>query len=185
MRTPARRSLSASDRLDERVDAWFDPYRSNEGAQKVLYAASLLAETALLGGGAAVAVADSPDADVTRARVASGALAALLTGVAKQLVGRSRPFRPRRRPLAVNPDTSSFPSGHALWAVLAAAELAEDRVPAWAAYPAAAFVGISRVHLRLHRASDVLAATAIAATVWTLIRRSDSRSTQHHSQPDG
>ena len=168
---PAKRSART---FDEWVDGWFEGFRGHRRLQRVLYAASLAAESALLLGGGATAVIDSPRADVTRHRVVSVAIAAASTGVTKRLVGRRRPFEPGQRPVRVSPDTTSFPSGHTLWAVLAAAWLAEDRWPTWLAYATAGFVGVSRVHLRLHRTSDVAAAAAIAAAAWTVASRSET-----------
>lgn len=171
MRSHAKRLVAASGSFDERVDAWLEPFRGAGRGQQALYATSLLAEAVLLGWGGATALADSPHAQVTRRRVGSVALAGLLTIAVKGVVGRARPFAPSQRPVRVEPDTTSFPSGHALWATLAALWLAHERWSPHLAYPLAGFVGLSRVHLRLHRATDVLAAVAIAATAWAAGRR--------------
>ena len=166
---------TSSDAFDEHVDGWFEGHRGHPRGQQALYAASLLAESVLLLTGGATALVDSSRTEVTRHRVASVALVAALTALTKRTVRRRRPFQPGKRPLRVSPDTSSFPSGHTLWAVLAAAWLAEDRWPGWVAYPTAGFVGLSRVHLRLHRASDVAAAAVIGCGAWVVVRRVDAR----------
>lgn len=170
MSASARQLARWSHTVDERADACFEPYRGGAHAQRVVYAASLLTEAVLLGWGGATVVADSPRAHVARRRVSSVGAAALLTAVTKRVVGRRRPFAAPQRPVEVEPDTTSFPSGHTLWAVVAATWLAEGRWPAWVAYPAAAFVGVSRVHMRLHRASDVLAAALIGGVAWAVGR---------------
>lgn len=78
----------------------------------------------------------------------------------KRLVARPRPCDAAGRPLALVelPDPFSFPSGHAAAAVAVAAAVAI--VHPWTAVlgaPLAALVAWSRVALRVHHLSDVLA----------------------------
>jgi undecaprenyl-diphosphatase len=99
-------------------------------------------------------------------------LAALLANFAshaavqilKRVVARPRPCDPDGRLLAlVNlPDPFSFPSGHAAAATAVAATLAwwNPRL-AFLVVPLAVVVAVSRIRLRVHHISDVLAGAAL------------------------
>lgn len=76
-----------------------------------------------------------------------------------------RPFLLRR------PRTSSFPSGHATAAFTAAGLLADDD-PLWpVVLRVAVVVASSRVHVRIHHASDVLGGVAIGIVLGGVGRR--------------
>jgi undecaprenyl-diphosphatase len=86
----------------------------------------------------------------------------------KRLFRRIRPtetgdprFRVRR------PSTSSFPSGHASSSFFAAAILTtatgRSLAPVW--YSVAVVISISRVYVRIHHASDVVAGVALGAAL--------------------
>ncbi|MGH9099356.1 MAG: phosphatase PAP2 family protein [Acidimicrobiales bacterium] len=85
----------------------------------------------------------------------------------KRVAARPRPrvSDEPRVPGVRRPASSSFPSGHTLAAFTASVVLA--RSPAqtfgWLAFSSA--VGISRVHLRLHHASDVLGGAVIGVAM--------------------
>jgi undecaprenyl-diphosphatase len=82
----------------------------------------------------------------------------------KRAVARSRPCDAGGRFLALVdlPDAHSFPSGHAAAATAVAATLAiAHPVMAPAVLPLAAFVAYTRVALRVHHVSDVLAGGAL------------------------
>ncbi len=110
----------------------------------------------------------------TAALRASGGLAAeslVVNGLLKSLTRRSRPTGqlehrfPLRRPV-----TGSFPSGHASSAAFAVVVLAESD-PLWPVYLAAGcLVAWSRVHVRLHHPSDVLAGAAVGTLLGALVR---------------
>jgi undecaprenyl-diphosphatase len=76
------------------------------------------------------------------------------------------------RPLRLRqPLTSSFPSGHATAAFFGAA-LLRDGDPLWPLYYAVAvIVAASRVHVKIHHASDVIAGAALGAGLGELTRR--------------
>jgi undecaprenyl-diphosphatase len=104
--------------------------------------------------------------------VAAAAESALVNGLVKSLFRRTRPpwdvVRPHRlrRPL-----TSSFPSGHASAAVSNAILLSEDD-PLWPAYVAvAAVVASSRVYVKIHHASDVLAGAGLGVVLGLVGRK--------------
>lgn len=69
------------------------------------------------------------------------------------------------------PQTSSFPSGHASSAVLAASILSEGSKMGLAYKVLAALVATSRIHVRAHHASDVLAG-AVVGMIFTKLLKS-------------
>ena len=104
---------------------------------------------------------------------------ALIGNVAlKHLIARSRPcwIRTDVPMLIAVPKDYSFPSGHTLSSVIAAACLARtDRRFGYIAIPLAAAIAFSRLYLFVHFPTDVLAAAAlgigIAAAVYRLFPR--------------
>jgi undecaprenyl-diphosphatase len=84
--------------------------------------------------------------------------------VLKRTVVRARPCDVGGRPLALVdlPDPFSFPSGHTAAATSVAASVALAQ-PETAPFllPLAALVGYSRIRLRVHHLSDVLAGAAL------------------------
>ena len=105
----------------------------------------------------------------TRFSLALGVESALTNGAVKSLFRRIRPadytaieFRHGLR----RPITSSFPSGHATAAFCAATLLGGG--PAW--YVAAGAVAATRVYVRLHHASDVLAGAAFGVGLGLALR---------------
>ncbi len=90
----------------------------------------------------------------------------------KSLFRRTRPAWDQPRPFRLRqPRTSSFPSGHATSAFMAATLLADRRRsgPAW--YALATIVATSRIHVRIHHASDVVAGAATGVGFGRLVRR--------------
>jgi undecaprenyl-diphosphatase len=84
----------------------------------------------------------------------------LLVQVLKRAVARARPCDATGRPLALVdlPDPHSFPSGHAAAATAVAATVAlAYPIVSPIVLPLAATVAYSRVALRVHHVSDVLA----------------------------
>jgi undecaprenyl-diphosphatase len=90
----------------------------------------------------------------------------------KSVVGRTRPQAesPHRLPVRI-PRTASFPSGHTLAAWCAATLLAEDDPWAPAYYAIAGAVSFSRLHVRLHHATDVVAGSILGILLGRLGRR--------------
>lgn len=90
----------------------------------------------------------------------ANALSHAAVQILKRTVVRARPCDAGGQPLAlVNlPDPFSFPSGHAAAATAVAVSVAlAQPVLAALVLPLAALIAYSRVHLRVHYASDVLA----------------------------
>jgi undecaprenyl-diphosphatase len=85
--------------------------------------------------------------------------------VIKSFFRRGRPLSEgfvHRLPLR-RPRTSSFPSGHATAAFSAAALLSEEDALWPLYYAVAAIVASSRVYVKMHHASDVVAGAALGA----------------------
>lgn len=117
---------------------------------------------ATLGIGLALAAFGAPRLGL--AAVVANAGSHLLVQLLKRAVARARPCDAGGRPLALVhlPDPHSFPSGHAAAATAVAATVAlAHPVAAPIVLPLAALVAYSRVALRVHHVSDVLAGTAL------------------------
>jgi undecaprenyl-diphosphatase len=161
--------------FDQRVDAAFDRLRGNRGADKLMYGASAVGDHSLIWlivGAAAALGSERRRRSAVRMAVALGAESVLVNVGIKSLVRRRRPPSSDSRPLPLRqPVTSSFPSGHATSAFCAAALLSEgDRLcPLY--YGLAVVVASSRIHVRIHHASDVLAGAAIGALLGRIGRR--------------
>jgi undecaprenyl-diphosphatase len=140
---------------------------------RCVYVVSSAADHSLLWHAAGVARELLGRGDLGRAArfvLAMGAESALTNGVIKSLFGRVRPvdyadveFRYGLR----RPVTSAFPSGHATAAFCAATLLGGG--PGW--YAAAGAVAATRVYVRLHHASDVLAGAALGLAIGHALRR--------------
>lgn len=162
-------------RFDEAVDRAVDRVRGHEPSDRVIYALTELADFGLLwhllGWGKALA---SPDA-LPAALQLSATLAAesiVVNGVVKSLFERERPVHQGPRPHRLRvPLTTSFPSGHASAAFVAASLLAKhSRAPAlW--YGLAGAVAYSRVHVRIHHASDVIGGAVLGLVMGRAARR--------------
>jgi undecaprenyl-diphosphatase len=167
--------------LDEVVDGWFEPLRGTpalDGAAKVItglgdrglmWVATTLWRVRRTGPERARAV---------RALAIAGAESATVNTVIKSFVGRSRPDQAGLRVIeggvpVREPTSSSFPSGHTLAAFCAATVMSESGNPAGNAllFGAAALVGLSRLHLRAHHASDVAGGAFIGVMLGLAGRR--------------
>ncbi len=167
--------------IDDRVDNWFEPLRGNptiDGAAKLV--------TGLGDHGLMWAVTTAwrarhtgPErARAVRALAVAGIESSLVNAAIKAVVGRSRPDVNRVQlaqggvPIR-QPKTSSFPSGHTLAAFCAATVMSTrgDRSGNTLLFSGAALVGISRLHVGAHHASDVLGGAAIGVGLGLLGRR--------------
>ena len=103
-----------------------------------------------------------------------GAESLLVNGAIKSLFNRHRPVweEDRPRPHRIRrPVTSSFPSGHASAAFTAAGVLSQGD-PLWPLYYGlAVVVSSSRVYVKMHHASDVVAGAAIGIGLAAVARR--------------
>jgi undecaprenyl-diphosphatase len=162
-------------RFDTEVERAVERLRGHRAADQVFYAASELGDFSLIWLllGAARGLRSERD-ERAAFRLGAGVLveSLLVNWVIKSVFRRKRPawevvraYRIRR------PLTSSFPSGHATSAFSSAILLAEDD-PLWPLYYAVAVVvASSRVYVKIHHPSDVLAGVAIGVALGLLIKR--------------
>lgn len=164
-------------RFDTAVDRWFDRrLRGRPGPDRLFYGASALGDFALLWhlvGASRALGGGRREPEAARLAVALGVESIVVNGPVKALFRRSRPVWDQHRPLRLRrPRSSSFPSGHATSGFMAASLLAAGRPrqrPLWLAV--ATVVAASRVHVRIHHASDVVAGAVIGLGIGRLVRR--------------
>ena len=161
--------------LDAAVDRAWESLRGQPVADRIFYSASQLGDFSLLwhllGATRGLARGEGVRGAV-RLSAALATESALVNGAVKSLFRRERPAEENDRPYHLRqPLTSSFPSGHASAAFLAATLLAErsKAKPLW--YSLAGVVAASRVHVRIHHASDVVVGAALGLMLGRIARR--------------
>jgi undecaprenyl-diphosphatase len=173
MPSPHERVLA----LDETVEKWLEPRRT-PALDRVFYSLSSAADHGLLWHaiGAARAARRRQPRLALRFSAVLGVESALTNGFVKSLFRRVRPAEhfTNDDPLPFGmrrPITSSFPSGHAVTAFMCAAVLSKGSraAPAW--YALAAAVAFSRVYVRMHHTSDVVAGAALGIALGGIARR--------------
>ncbi len=167
---------AALGQLDEKIDVWWETLRGNPTADRIFYAASNAGEFSLvwhaLGGIRALG---------RRRGWRDAALFSAAMGLESLVVNRLiKGYFERERPGAAadntsvhqlrQPITSSFPSGHASAAFFASAILSRGSKLAPLYRLAACTVALSRVHVRLHHASDVVVGAAIGEALGRIAR---------------
>jgi undecaprenyl-diphosphatase len=167
---------NAIGRFDAEVDRIFMTVRGNRIVDRAYYSASALGDWSLIWHllGAAQGVSDPRNGWRRSARLAVslGVESALVNGLIKSFFRRTRPVHDGDRPHNLRmPATSSFPSGHASSAFMAAHLLADRSrfAPAW--YLLAGVVATSRIHVRIHHASDVVGGAVLGLALGELVRR--------------
>ncbi len=166
---PAAAGSSWVDRFDNGVDrAWGKVFRGHPAVDRLFYVASEVGDFSLIWQfiGVAQGVRSDRDADASiRLGVVLLAESLLVNQGIKRLVKRPRPQAQGPRPHDLRqPQTSSFPSGHASSAFTAAGILSEhDPALAPLFYAVAVVVATSRVHVQIHHASDVVAGACVGA----------------------
>ena len=170
---PTVRSRVAA--FDERVDVAFEGLRGRPPSDRVFYAASALGDYSLIWILLGSLRGLRSERDWKAAVRLGGGLAAesfLVNAVIKSFFRRSRPPWEVERPLHVRqPKTSSFPSGHATSAFVAAV-LLSDEDPLWPLYyVVAVIVASSRIYTKMHHASDVAAGVAVGVALGLAGRR--------------
>jgi undecaprenyl-diphosphatase len=161
--------------FDAAADRWFDQLRGHPVADHVLYGASTLGDFSLLWHIAGTA--EALRGEERKAATLATALAVesvLINGVVKSCFRRDRPVWDQHRHRRLRkPRSSSFPSGHATSAFMAATVLGARRSTgtkaAW--YGVATVVAASRIHVKIHHASDVVGGAVIGLATGALVRR--------------
>jgi membrane-associated phospholipid phosphatase len=162
--------------FDEWADARFEPLRDQPAVGAVMKAASTLGDFSVvwhitglvrgLGGGRRARQA-------ARFAVLIGAESLIVNQGIKRLFRRIRPTETGDPRYTVRkPSTSSFPSGHASSAFFAASVLTfwGGRRSALLWYPMAAVVAVSRVFVRIHHASDIVAGALVGTALGRVAR---------------
>jgi undecaprenyl-diphosphatase len=163
--------------LDEAVEKWLEPRRTRV-LDRFFYGLSSAADHGLLwhAVGALRAARHRQPSYALKFSAALGIESGITNGVVKSLFRRVRPgdhfTHDERLPFGMRrPITSSIPSGHAATAFMCASVLSKGRRsgPAW--YTLAALVGFSRVYVRMHHTSDVVAGAALGVALGRVARK--------------
>lgn len=160
-------------RIDDTVDRWWERLRGRPIPDRIFYTASEAADFSLIwhACGVAMAIVEDDPMIAVGLSAALGVESALINGPVKSRFKRTRPIHDAPRPHRLRrPKTSSFPSGHASAAMVAASLL--SRHPGGAAwYVAGMVVATSRIHVRIHHASDVAGGLVAGVALGAIARR--------------
>jgi len=177
--SPPRGRWAAVDELDRAVAEWCEGKHS-PGLDRFFYSLSTAADHSALwfALGALEALRRGTPSLAVRLGAAMAIESGLTNGVVKSAFRRvrppSHPFHSPDGPLPYGmrrPITSSFPSGHATAAFTAATLLSTNarNRPVW--FAIAGVVAGSRVYVRMHHASDVIAGAAFGLVLGQVLRR--------------
>jgi membrane-associated phospholipid phosphatase len=163
--------------FDHRVDAAFEHLRGRPWADRLMFGASALGDFSLIwhivGTAKALVGDERAEREAVGLAVSLAVETALINAGVKNLFRRKRPAWEQHRPRGLRkPKSSSFPSGHATSAFMAATLLSTGRPrqrPLW--FSMAAIVATSRVHVRIHHGSDVAAGALIRLGLGRLARK--------------
>ena len=164
--------------FDKSADALFEHLRGRPWANRLFYTASAVGDYSLIwhliAASAALFGGKRARRNLLRTSLVLGLESALVNGLLKSLSSRRRPPEANKpRPLYLRqPITSSFPSGHASSATVAAILLGEATLPAWRPLLrlVATVVALSRIHVRIHHASDVLGGASVGFLISQLAK---------------
>jgi len=154
------------DRFDEIVDGAFEHLRGHPPIDRLFYGASAVGDHGLVWvmlGALRGLRGDHHWPAAVRVGLGVGIESVVVNLGVKSLFRRSRPVVAEPRPFPLRtPLTSSFPSGHATSAFCAATLLSDgDPHLAPLYFGAATVVALSRIHVKIHHASDVVGGMAI------------------------
>lgn len=168
------------DPFDAVVDDWFEAHlRHRRASDLLMYGASAVGDHGIVWLGLAGLQAlrrhergEPWGRGFLRTSIGLGIESIVVNGPVKLMFRRTRPLHEGPRPMPLRqPRTSSFPSGHATAAFFGAALLRDDD-PIWPLYYAVAvIVASSRVHVRIHHASDVIGGVITGVVLGEAVRR--------------
>jgi undecaprenyl-diphosphatase len=180
-RASMSRFFERLDRFDAAVESRYEPLRRNGPLNRVALTASEVGDFGVVWMVLAAIPALGGSGRSGRALIRMGGALAIESLIVnqglKRVFNRSRPERsdtPDLAPVGAirHPTTSSFPSGHSTSAATAAVLLSETLpVPAAALWAAAGVVASSRVHVKMHHASDVVGGVCVGLAMGLLFRR--------------
>ena len=162
-------------RFDDAIDLAFTRFRGHPFADGVFELASQLGDWSVLwhviGGLRGLGGNERAD-EAVRLSTVLGVESLLVNQVVKRVFLRRRPVHEHKAPRRIRrPITSSFPSGHASSAFCAAVLLSAGRrrtAPLW--FALAGIVAASRIHVKLHHASDVVAGALLGILIGSVAR---------------
>lgn len=171
---------AAFEPFDTAVDDWFEAHmRGRRGIDTLMYGASAVGDHGIVWLALAAVQAarrrglgQEWTRPYLRVAIGLGLESIVVNGPVKWMFRRTRPVHTDPRPMHLRqPRTSSFPSGHATAAFFGAALLRDDD-PVWPLYYGlAVIVAASRVHVRIHHASDVIGGVITGIALGALVRR--------------
>jgi undecaprenyl-diphosphatase len=170
----ARPDFRLISQFDSAVDSFFETHlRGRPALDRLMYAASAVGDHSAIWLALAALQgwrSGSGWRPLLRAGALLGAESALVNGLVKLAFRRERPESTDERPLPLRiPRTSSFPSGHSSAAFFAATLLGHGRTRL-IYYALASIVASSRVYVKIHHASDVIAGAALGAVLGQLVK---------------
>jgi undecaprenyl-diphosphatase len=162
--------------FDAAVDRDLDRLRGNPVADRVFHVATELGDFSVIWHmiSAARGLQNDEKADeALRLAILLGAESALVNGVVKSFFRRTRPAWEQKRAYKIRkPRSSSFPSGHASSAFMAATLLSAGRPRTRPFYfGVAAVVATSRSYVRIHHASDVVGGAVTGLVLGQVVKR--------------
>ncbi len=163
------------DDFDSAVDTGWELLRSSEALNRLFYVASAVGDFSVIWHILNITqkiINPSRKRSVVRLAILIGIESLIVNQGIKRLFRRSRPeIGSSSHPHKLRkPATSSFPSGHASSAVLAASLLSENSSASPIYKTIAAIVATSRLHVRAHHASDVIAGALVGWFFSKLVR---------------
>ena len=172
--------------LDDHVEDWWDRWRGQLIADRLFYGASNLGDFSLIWHLVSAVRALHPRhqaVEAVRVSIIIGLESLVVNQGIKRLFGRTRPGSAAQNSSQHQlrqPVTSSFPSGHASAAFTAATVMGRQSPLAPLYFALAAVVAGSRIHVRLHHASDVAGGVAVGLGLGWAANRFSALSGQRH-----
>lgn len=164
--------------FDASVDAALAPLRRNRWVNRVMYSLTELGDFSLIWH--VISLSHGAfggrrgEREMLRLSSTLAVEALLVNGPIKSAFRRERPIIELERPHTLRtPRTSSFPSGHASAAACAVTLLVDGAGPAervaWSTL--GLLVALSRVHVQIHHASDVVGGAVVGVAIGSFARR--------------